>query len=167
MSQINDTEARLRRQIAEGEAKLDALRAKLAKLVAKKAGEKAPATGLELLWKEALPIARNRSTKHQCRTEWNRIPVTERPSIQEMIDALKAWNRSEEWRKDGNAYVPALHRWIKHRGWESVPEVAKAPSRHRTTPKPVPVTSDDEAITDRAELAKFLSITPDRNKAPL
>jgi hypothetical protein len=161
---MSATEAQLRKQIADHEAKLESLRAKLAKITAPK-GERPPTTGLDLLWKEALPICRNRSTKHQCRTEWNKIPKAERPTLQETIDALKAWNRSDEWKKDGNAYVPALHRWIKNRGWESIPASGAVRSRHVSpTPKPLPEPVDpNDLVTDRAELKALLSLDPIQN----
>lgn len=154
------TEAKLRRQIAETEAKIDTLKIRLAKAVARKTGEKVPATGLDLLWNEALPIARNRSSKQQCRVEWNKIHLSLRPPVQEVITALKAWNRCPEWKKDGNAFVPALHRWIKNLGWEYVPESTPAPSRYRTAaPKqPAPQADAAEILTNREELARFFSL---------
>lgn len=150
--------ARLRRQIAEGEAGLDQLRAKLAIIEAKLTGGPVPLSGLEILWQTALPMGRNRSSKVQCRTEWNRIPQNERPRVEDMISALKVWNRCEEWKKDGNSYVPGLHRWIKARQWENLPEVSTRDglARYRNTPKPVPQTAPEDAATpeDIAEIFK-------------
>lgn len=161
------TEAKLRRQIAELEAKADALKVKLEKLLAAKTGEKAPVTGLDLLWLAALPKSRERTTKEQCRIEWNKIPKGDRPIITDMIEALKAWNQSDEWIKDRNAYAPGLHRWIKNRGWECPPQIRQAPSRHRAVPaKPAPQTDDAEVITDRAELARFFSFKPNSPTDP-
>lgn len=158
-----DTEARLRRQIADGEAKLDALRARLAKIVAKKEGKKVPVTGIELLWKEALPMARTRSSKHECRTQWNRIPVAERPTIQELINALRIWNKCSEWKKDGGAFVQGLDKWIKNRRWEDLPEIPQAPSRYRApAPKPIAQPAPGEAVTDISEIAKLLSLKPEK-----
>jgi hypothetical protein len=112
-----------------------------------------------------LPIARTRSSKHQCRTEWIRIPKHERPTIQEAIDALKVWNRCEQWKKDGNAYVPGLHRWIKARQWENLPETSAerdAAARYRTTPKSLPATNSEDAATPE-DIAEILgAIKPKR-----
>lgn len=156
--------AKLRRQIAEAQAVVDGLQVKLGKVQAKLSGDTkaaAPQTGLEMLWAAALPIARTRSSKQQCRTEWNRIPVSQRPPVREMIEALKFWNRCEEWKKDGNAYVPALHRWIKNRQWENVPESARRDplSRYRSRPKPVPVTPPGEEATEEDIVEILGSIT--------
>lgn len=152
--------AKLRRQIADGEAAVDQLRAKLAIIEAKLTGGPLPLSGLGILWQTALPMARQRSSKIQCRSEWNRIPKDERPRVEELLAALKIWNRCDEWKKDGNTYVPGLHRWIKARQWENLPEVASriAPSRYRNTPKPVPASNPADEITDRAEIAAFLSL---------
>lgn len=154
---------RLRKQIAAAEAQLDILRGKLAKAEAQIIGKPAPPTGLDMLWQEALPISRTRSSKFQCRTEWNRIPIAERPTVAEALAALKKWKKCDEWKIDGNAYAPALHRWIKNRQWENLPEVVRVdPSaRYRTTPKPIaPPTdpADEVDITDREELSRLLGL---------
>lgn len=152
---INDAE-RLRRQVADAESVLGKLRAKLARIEAQLTGEPAPENGLDQLWKTALTTARTRSSKQQCRIEWNRIPRHERPTIQVALEALRTWNRCEEYKKDGNTYVPGLHRWIKARQWENLPEVSTrdAPSRYRSIPKEIPQTAPEDAATpeDVAEL---------------
>ena len=72
-----------------------------------------------------------------------------RPPVKEVLAVLKTWNRCEEWRKDGNAFVPALHRWIKNCQWENLPECSRRDpfARYRTTPKPLPATPPDQAAT--------------------
>lgn len=90
---------KLRLQVADDEAALGHLKAKLARVESKLTGDPAPETGLDQLWKLALPTARTRSSKIQCRTEWNRIPRHERPTVQIALDALRVWNRCEEWKK--------------------------------------------------------------------
>lgn len=153
---------RLRRQLADAEAIVAQVKAKLARLECKLSGEPPAETGLDMLWKAALPIARLRSSKLQCRQEWERIPVQDRPKVQQAIDALYQWNRCHEWKKDGNQFVPGLHRWIKLRQWENVPDdVREAASRYRNTPKPLPKPTGDE-ITDAAEIARILSVKAPR-----
>lgn len=152
--------AKLRDKIAEAEATLGSLRSKLAKIEAQIAGAQAPENGLDLLWKAALPTARTRSSKHQCRTEFARIPRHERPTVQVMLDALKIWNRSEEWRKDGNAYVPGLHRWIKNRQWENLPEVSRPDPGARYRVSPPKPSAPEDAVVDPAEIARLLSLKP-------
>lgn len=158
--QLQSEADKLRQRIAEAEAVLGQLKSRLAKIEARITGEPAPESGLELLWKAALPTARTRSSKQQCRIEWNRIPRHERPTVQTAVDALRIWNRSEEYKKDGNAFVPGLHRWIKARQWENLPEVSErdVSARYRTTPKPLPQTAPEDAATaeDVAEILAAL-----------
>ena len=155
---------RLRKQLAAAEAQAEHLRNKLTTIDAKLSGAPAPITGLDLLWKAALPMARTRSSKVQCRTEWNRIPKEERPTVQAAIAALQIWNKCEEWKKDGNQFTPGLDKWIKRRQWENLPEgsTRDVAARYRTTPKPLPVSAPGEEVTDAAEIAKLLSIRAPR-----
>ena len=94
---------RLRDQIAKVEGELSGLKSRLAKIEAKLTGEPPPQTGLDMLWEAALPNARIRSSKRQCRTEWMRIPVADRPPVREAVAALRAWNRCDEWSGRRNA----------------------------------------------------------------
>jgi hypothetical protein len=151
---------RLRKQIAEAESVLGDLRAKLAKLESKQTGAPPPATGLDILWKAALPMSRLRSSKHRCRVAWNRIPKNERPTIEVALAGLKAWNRCDEWKKDNNQFAPGLQRYISERMWEELPDgcAGPAPSRYRSAPKPLPPSNSEEAMT-REEIAQFLSLT--------
>ena len=148
---------RLRQQLATAEATAENLRHKIAAHQAKLDGSPPPVSGLDLLWKTALPIARTRSSKIQCRTEWNRIPKDQRPTVQFALDCLKIWNRCEEWKKDGNTFVPALHRWIKNRQWENLPESSRYDplARYRKAdPAPPPLRTDE----DQAALREFLKL---------
>ncbi len=164
-AQLQSQAESLRKKLAASEATSEILRGKLAKIVAQLDNAPAPVTGLDLLWKAALPMSRTRSSKVQCRTQWNRIPVDERPTVQAAIDALKVWNRCSEWKKDGNLYAPGLHRYIQNRMWEDLPEgysPGDGLARYRSVPKPLPQHDPSEEITDPAEIAKFLSMKPDR-----
>lgn len=155
---------RLRRKLAEAEAVVGQLKTSLARVEAKLTGGPSPETGLDLLWKAARPIARNRSSKIQCRTEWNRIPAHERPPVKTALDALTTWNRCEEWKKDGGAFIPGLHRWIKARQWENLPEVQdrNSSARYRTIPKPIADTPAENIATPEDFAAAFAEIFPKR-----
>jgi hypothetical protein len=148
----------LRRQLATHEAKSDILRVKINRLAAKEAGAPCITTGLDLLWNAALPNSRTRSSKLQCRTEWNRIPLNERPSVQDALAALKIWNRTSQWKEDGGKFAPGLHRFIKNRQWESLPDLPKPMARYtKPTAKPTTAPDPQEIVTDPAEIAKILS----------
>lgn len=153
---LRATENRLRRELADAEATVSDISIKLAGVVAQLGGESVPVSGIDALWKVALPTARTRSSKHKCRKAWNLIPKAQRPEIETMINALKVWNRCPEWKRDGNQFVPALDKWIKERRWEDLPEVSEAPSRARTLPKVIVQSDPSEAVTDREEIASLL-----------
>lgn len=154
---LQATAAKLRKQLADAEATVSGLKLKLAQAEAKLTGQPVPVSGLDALWKIALPIARTRSSKHLCRKAWNLIPKGDRPTIEVMIHALKVWNRCIEWKKDGNQFVPALDRWIKERRWEDLPEDAAAPSRYPTAPKPLITSAPTEATATAADMAALLA----------
>jgi hypothetical protein len=160
MSDAPETPAeKLRRQIAAAESRLEAMREKLARAIAAQGEPVARTlTGLDQLWAITPTLGRNRSTKQQCRAAWAKIPAAERPTIAELLAAMKAWAASDDWKKDGGTFVPALHRWIKNRAWESIPESAPAPSRYRTLPKPAPAQPAGDGVTDPAEIARLLTI---------
>jgi hypothetical protein len=153
---LDQKASRLRDDLAAAEAVVTDIKTRLAKVEAKLTGEPPPQTGLDLLWTAALPTARTRSSKIQCRTEWLRIPVSARPPVKEVLTALKIWNRCDEWKKDGNSFVPGLHRWIKNRQWENLPEgSSRDPLARYRNPEPKP----QAAISpeDQAAVREFLS----------
>lgn len=149
----------LRKKLGEAEAVVDQIRAKLALVEAKLTGGPVPLSGLEILWQTALPKSRERSSKHRCRTAWNRIPQSERPRVEVLISALKTWNRCDAWKADGGQYAPGLHRFLAERLWEDLPEVhtpGAGMARYHNKPKPVPQTAPEDAATAE-EIAAILS----------
>ena len=155
------TATRLRKQLADAEATVSGLKLKLTQAEAKLTGQPVPVSGLDALWKIALPIARNRSSKHLCRKAWNLVPKGERPTIDVMIHALKIWNRCLEWKKDDHQFVPALDRWIRERRWEDLPEAAEASSRTPRTPAPVRQSDPTDAATPE-DIAEILAVLKPR-----
>jgi hypothetical protein len=153
---------KLRRQLADAEATVSGLKLKIAKAEAGLTGEPVPVSGLEMLWHAALPIGRNRSSKQQCRIEWNKIPKGDRPAIETLVSALKVWNRSDEWRKDGHSFVPGLHRWIARRCWEDLPEVEAARSRTPSARTLDIAGPSPDAATPEEIAAMFQSLKPRR-----
>ena len=148
---------KLRAQLAAAQATVDELKAKLSKIEGTLAGDPTPATGLDMLWKEAPPMARTCSSKYKCRVAWNRIPPAARPRVPEILAALRAWKRCYEWKREDGQFVPALDRWIKERRWEDWPEdVAKDPmARYRNPAPPKPAAPTEE---DKAAIAEFLKL---------
>jgi hypothetical protein len=162
--QLQADAEKLRNKLAEAEAIVGGLRSRLAKIDAQLTGQPAPLTGLDMLWKAALPISRTRSSKLLCRKAWLSIPIQDRPPIHEAVSALHAWNRCPEWKKDDHQYAIALDRWIRERRWEDLPESSSSDplSRYRNTPPPRPVSDPADEITDPGEIAKILSVRVSR-----
>ena len=154
------TAERIRVKIAECEAVLGTLKARLAKIDARAEGRPEPQTGLDILWAAALPMARQRSSKHRCRVAWNRLPAKERPPLEIALSALRLWNRCEQWSASDNLYAPGLHRFIAERMWESLPENSRKDplARYRTRHEPIPETDPADAVTDPGEIARLLSL---------
>lgn len=156
---------RLQRQLATAEATVGTIKAKLARIEAKLTGQPLPETGLDLLWEAAKPIARTRSSKQQCRIEWQRIPAHERPPVRILLDALNKWNRCDEWRKEGGAFIKGLHLWIKYRQWENIPEQTRPDpaARSRVPEKLTPITPPEEQLTPQEVAALFSGMFSDPN----
>lgn len=122
LAKLEAQAARLRKDYAAAQATADVLRARLSRAEARLSGEPMPETGLDLLWEAAPPMARKRSSKFKCRQAWLRVPQAQRPRVSTLVDAIRAWSRDPEWRKDDGQFVPALDRWIRERRWEDLPE---------------------------------------------
>jgi hypothetical protein len=155
---------KLRVKLAEAEAVVDTIKAKLNRIDRKLTGEPSRETGLDMLWNAAPPMARTRASKFRCRKAWNCIPESERPKISDMLHAIRAWSRCWDWKKDGGMYVPGLDKWIKDRRWESLPEdtagsaARKFEAAPKTTPEPdpdAPLNMDDLPATAADIAAAF------------
>lgn len=148
--------AKLRKEIALLEAQLGGLREDLARLE-RAPGDQSPLSGLDLLWNAALPKARERSSRYQCRVAWNSIPKQDRPDLETAVAALRAWNKCEEWSKEGGKFAPGLHLFISRRRWEDVPQVRDPIARYRPAKPvaPAPAAKPEEFASD-AEIAAIL-----------
>lgn len=159
---------KLRNQLAAAQAVVDSIQAKLNRIERKLTGEPTKETGLDLLWAAAPPMARTRSSKFKCRQSWNRIPEIERPKFGEIMNALRAWARCWDWKKDGGMFVPGLHKWISERRWESLPEdtagtasrkfdsAPATPKTHRQPAPDAPLPEDQQPAT-AADIAAMLA----------
>lgn len=146
--------AKLKKQIAALEAQLGGLREDLKRLE-REEGDTSPLSGLDMLWNEALPMARQRSSRQQCRVEWHRLAPADRPKIEVAIAALRAWNKCEQWSKDAGAYAPGLHQFIKRRLWEDVPQVRDPLAKYRA-PKPAAPAPQPEELATAEDVADIL-----------
>tara|TARA_R110001592_G_scaffold71939_3_gene219541 strand:+ start:4806 stop:5543 length:738 start_codon:yes stop_codon:yes gene_type:complete len=104
----------------------DALRAENTALRGGKAevtltSQQSVSTVLKALWEAAPEKARRRSSKKQVLDAWK--ATKEKPDQEDMLHALEAWMRCEDWTKSNGDFVQGLHLWIKNRQWENVPDV--------------------------------------------
>jgi hypothetical protein len=158
--------ARVRKEIAEQEAVLGGLKEKLARLLKQQnPADQTAVSGLDLLWKAALPISRQRSSKHQCRVAWHRLPANERPTIEVAVAALKAWNQCDQWTKDRNAYAKGLHLFIQFRMWEDVPQVSDPLGKYRAPKSAAPAPAPEELASPDV-VAEILGSLTRRTRVP-
>ena len=77
-------------------------------------------TTLLALWNNSPKASRNRSSKKKVADAWKRVKT--KPDQNQLIDAMDAWCKCEDWTKDGGQFAPGLHIWIKDEKWEDLPE---------------------------------------------
>jgi len=56
--------------------------------------------------------------------QWNKIKG--RPSVEELIQAVKKQQRSEDWTKERGKYIPHPSTWLHQRRWEDEVDVRKS-----------------------------------------
>ena len=87
---------------------------------------------LDEIWNLSPSRSRPRTSKKKVDDEWKKIKKADRPEPETVISAFQAWLKCDEWTRDGGAYVPGLHLWIKNRQWENVPEPASDSQQYRS-----------------------------------
>jgi hypothetical protein len=79
------------------------------------------------LWDNSPKQSRNRSSKKKVADAWKRIKT--KPTKNQLLDAMDAWCKCEDWTKDGGQFAPGLHIWIKDEKWQDLPEINFAPQQ--------------------------------------
>lgn len=85
---------------------------------------------MDQLWSAAPEKGRRRSSRRQLGAAWAKLKASERPDAKTLLAAIDAWTQCEDWTKDNGEFVPAIHRWVERRKWESLPETQ--PTRSET-----------------------------------
>ena len=71
-------------------------------------------SGWAKFWEEHWPRTR-RKQKKNAREQWSRI----KPALYEKIfSALERQKKQPAWNKDGGAFIPYPHRWLRDQRWE-------------------------------------------------
>ena len=73
---------------------------------------------VERIWSEYPQTGRARSTRKKVHTQWKAMP---KDSLNQVLQAIRAWSKSHNWQKEGGQFVPALDRWLRDRGYEDLP----------------------------------------------
>lgn len=74
---------------------------------------------LGMIWSHAPSSSRERSSKKSLEGEWKKLPKKSKPTREQLEHALKAWQQSQKWK---TGYAEGIHRWVKKRQWENIPE---------------------------------------------
>jgi uncharacterized protein YdaU (DUF1376 family) len=84
------------------------------------------------VWSAYPKVGRERSNKADTEEAFRKIPAKDRPTPDDITSALAKWKLSLSWTDNGGAFVPGVHRWVKARQWENIPDPASTtkPSRH-------------------------------------
>lgn len=61
-----------------------------------------------------------RQAKGDARKAWQQTAAI-RPPIDEVLKAILAHRRSEQWRKDGGQFIPMPATWLRQERWEDAP----------------------------------------------
>lgn len=76
-------------------------------------------SAFDRLW-EVYP---RKQRKRQAEATWNDVR-DEAPPIQDLVDAVKLWRRTEQWTAEGGRYVPLLHKWLSEQRWLEPPVIS-------------------------------------------
>lgn len=152
------TDEELRDEFAKINRRIDSLRKLIKDSMAEQRETRVKLTPdqqemVRVAWELSPKISRARAkSKRAVWQEWQKIPRSEWPTKQEMVDALKAWKACHEWQRDGGQAIPGLQRLVRLRFWEDPPErqkivgIGNAPKKREEQPQnPGDFASGEEA----------------------
>lgn len=88
-----------------------------------------------------------KNNKNTAIRRWNRMKVT--PDLyQKIMEGLKRAKNSQEWNKDGGAFIPYPSSWLNAGGWEN----EYRPLQPTEPPKPKPPTGGNDALDRRRQM---------------
>ena len=94
----------------------------------------------------------------RARREWDKLA----PDAQlqgEIAQAIDAWIRSHEWRRDDGRFIPKPSNWLRNKRWRDVPGIAAPSPQPEPTPAPAPAMTPEQlqANGERARQAAALA----------
>eukprot|EP00752_Nemacystus_decipiens_P016735 g14973.t1 len=72
----------------------------------------------------AYPSHQRKVGKSKCERHWSRNGLDK--IAEQVIEGLNRWKQSEEWTKDGGAFICQPHRWLTEQRWQLEVTVAKS-----------------------------------------
>ena len=83
---------------------------------------------VEEVWSITPRMGKSRSSKAKLKTALSKTKATR----DEIMDGLRAWVDSADWKKDGGQYVQGIHIWAKDCKWENPPPQINAYDQNKS-----------------------------------
>ena len=83
---------------------------------------------VEEVWSMTPRMGKSRSSKAKLKTALSKTKATR----DEIMDGLRAWVDSADWKKDGGQYVQGIHIWAKDCKWENPPPQINAYEQNKS-----------------------------------
>ena len=83
---------------------------------------------VEEVWSMTPRMGKSRSSKAKLKTALSKTKATR----DEIMDGLRAWVDSADWKKDGGQFVQGIHIWAKDCKWENPPPQINAYEQNKS-----------------------------------
>ena len=83
---------------------------------------------VEEVWSITPRMGRSRSSKAKLKTALSKTKATK----EEIMEGLRAWVESADWKKDGGQFVQGIHIWAKDCKWENPPPQINAYDQNKS-----------------------------------
>ena len=83
---------------------------------------------VEEVWSMTPKMGKSRSSKAKLKTALSKTKATR----DEIMDGLRAWVDSADWKKDGGQFVQGIHIWAKDCKWENPPPQINAYEQNKS-----------------------------------
>lgn len=102
--------------------------------------------------------------KGDARKAWQQMQKV-MPSLEALLTAISIAKETEQWRKDGGAYIPYPATWLRGERWEDEHEVEIVPMKveqpkisqaHEPAKPVVKVVSEEQAAENRKRIAEMM-----------
>ena len=84
-----------------------------------------------------------KGNRYRAESEWSAVRLL-LPTQAALLEALRAFKSSSEWKRENGKYIPAPHVWLSERRWQDAPAYS-APKKAPSTSKPIPLVDQSAA----------------------